>query len=326
MNQPGASTGSVLSDVTIKDSIGTLLDGGKAENAKSAAYEFLPGKLYPTGQASKGQPVDWTQPNLPSETLYPMKPGELLMVRTRECVTMPTNLCGLWLQLDRNSRKGLLLVNQTIVPPGYKGFLTCTFVNFSNETIALRPSSPVARMVFLKLDQDASNHGKPLSADEYDQLMSEAALKAPSTFLAIAERSAELAKIVEDGKQTLDRQKADLVEQSTKDLQRAAEDAKTTFQTDLKGASKTIAPWAIGLILLVTVGQTAANWIGTKLSPDLDKIANARAAEVEKKIDDQLKLLGDKRVFVYSGTAEAKAMADRIEDLEKQIAAMKTRR
>src|SRR5262245_18525719 len=99
---------------------------------------------------------------------------------------MPFDHCGICSDLDRNSPEVLLLTHHTIVPPGYHGFLTCTFVNFSNRDIVLRPVEPIARVVFLRLDQPAVEPGKVVEPDQYDKDMSTLALNAPSTFLAIA--------------------------------------------------------------------------------------------------------------------------------------------
>jgi deoxycytidine triphosphate deaminase len=327
--------GAVLSDHTIAGILPQLMDGGDKTHARSAGYEFRPGKLYPTGEENKGAPLDWTDPTkLQPETAYSMKPGELLLLRTKERVKMPANLCGLWSQLDRNSRQGLLLVNQTVVPPGYEGFLTCTFVNFANRPIVLRPSIPIARLLFLTLDQAAADLARPVPPSEYDQSMSTLALEAPSTFLGIAERAAELKAIVETGAHNLSAKADELVAQSQrnidasitdarKELSKAADDAKTSFQTDLKGVAKVAGPVALVVVALLALAQTGANWLATTFSPNIDKLATERATALEKKIDDQLALLGDKRTFVYSGTAEAKAMADRIAALEQQLEALR---
>src|SRR5438876_284641 len=82
--------------------------------------------------AHQRRPMEWTVTGLSIETKYAVKRGELVRVRTRERVKMPADMCGLWSQLDRNSRQGLLVVNSSVVPAGYEGFLTCTFVNFGN--------------------------------------------------------------------------------------------------------------------------------------------------------------------------------------------------
>jgi deoxycytidine triphosphate deaminase len=328
--------GSVLSDRTIAAKLTTLLEHADAAHAKHAGYECRPGKLYPTDEKHGGKPIDWTDSSkLEPEEAYSMKPGELLLLRTREKVRMDADLCGLWSQLDRNSRQGLLLVNQTIVPPGYEGFLTCTFVNFANRPIVLRPSLPVARLVFLRLDQPTNQSRIVVEDNDYDQKMSNLALEAPSTFLAIAERSAELKAIVESGTKALTDTKTTLVTTSTSELAtavttakgelaKAAEDAKTTFQTDLKGVAKIAGPWALAVIALLAAAQTGANWLSTRFSPDINRIAEERATQLEKKISDQLATFGDKPVFVYSGSAEAKALADRLVTLEKQIEALST--
>jgi deoxycytidine triphosphate deaminase len=307
----GTGTGAVLSDGTIQTQLAALIDNGVADNAKEAGYEFLPGKLFPTGEAKEGKPIDWTDKTkiAAGPDQYAIKRGELLMVRTKESVKMPRNMCGFWYPLDRNSRQGLLLVNMSVVPPGYSGFLTCTFVNFGNRNLILRPHQPIARLVFVKLDTNSVKDGVTVNATDYDQKMSDAASNAPSTFLAIAERAAELEGVVAQAK-------VGLKEESD----RLAKEANDTLRKDAKGLIFSALPWAALAILLLTAAQTGANWFATNVLTDkIDTLAKERAAQIEKQINDQLAPLAGKPVFVYSGSPEAKAMSDRLATIEKQL-------
>jgi hypothetical protein len=320
--------GSVLSDSTIRTHLAALIDDGTAKNAREVGYEFLPGKLYPAGESHEGKPLDWTQPGLPPETSYAVKRGELLLVRTRERVKMPAHLCGLWSQLDRNSRQGLLLVNTSVVPPGYDGFLACTFVNFGNKSLLLKPHWPIARLVFLRLDAPAAETGQSYAAPDYDQRMSDAAREAPSTFLAIAERTASLNTIVEDAKKALDEQAKGIragaetalaasVKNATESLEAAGRSQKAQLDTDAVGAVKKAFP----LALLVIAVLTGADWLVTKaVSSNIDALAKERADRIETKINEQLAAVpGGKPVIVYTGSAEGKALSDRLTALEDQI-------
>jgi hypothetical protein len=339
-----AAPGSVLSDRTIRKHLGDLIENAVLKNATQAGYEFFPGKLYPPGEdreGREGQPIDWTVPGLPPEESYAVKRGELLLVRTRERVKMPKNLCGLWSQLDRNSRQGLLLVNMSVVPPGYEGFLTCTFVNFGSRPRLLKPTLPIARLLFLRLDGEAEETGRAVPPADYDERMSEAAREAPKTFLALAEHAAELVSIVEGAKQTLEKKAEELATGKAKVLEKEVTDAKAaiaatseserraltaTLQADAKGAVKAAFPWALLALALLVLVQAGGTWLSTKLNLDLDRLARQRADQIEAQIDQQLAAIGGRKpVFVYTGSVEAKALADRIHSLEEQVRALKAK-
>jgi deoxycytidine triphosphate deaminase len=322
------TVGSVLSDRTIRARLAELVEGGTDRFAREAGYEFLPGKLYPTGEAHNGMPIDWTGPGLPPEANYAVRRGELLLVRTRERVRMPDDMCGFWSQLDRNSRQGLLLVNTTVVPPGYQGFLTCTFVNFGNASRVLKPESPVARLVFVKLDQPVQETGGVYDRDAYDSRMSDAAREAPSTFLAISERAAELEIIVAGSRKAFDEHGDRIVTSVASGLESSLKGAKEELEifarvqkekleTDATGALKKAFPWAILAVALLAFAKGISD---TYLSSNVDRLAKERADQIEAKIIDQLGTdARGKPVIVYTGTSEGKALADRIASLEEQV-------
>lgn len=313
--------GAVLSDATIQEQLAVLIDTGTATNAKEAGYEFLPGKLYPTGDEHQGKPIDWTDPAcIKPETSYAVDRGELILVRTKERVRMPKNMCGLWSPLDRNSRQGLLLVNMSVVPPGYDGFLTCTFVNFGNRSLLLKPTQPIARILFFRLDREAIKTGVTVESGDYDRRMSELARDAPSTFLAINERTAELENIVSTANSGFKASTDRLVSDAKDELAKAVRVANDSMQKDAKGLFASAWPWALLAIGLLTAAQTAGNWVSANfLSDNIDRLAKQRADQIEAKINDQLKSVGGKPVFVYEGTPEAKAMAEKLAAIERQL-------
>src|SRR5689334_22412981 len=97
----------VLSDATLNARFKSLIVGGNPQRARGCSYSFLPGKLFPTGVDDNGQGrtvVDWTSGNNPTHTQHAVRPGELILLRTLETVTMPTDCCGLWYQTDKLSR------------------------------------------------------------------------------------------------------------------------------------------------------------------------------------------------------------------------------
>ena len=79
-------------------------------------------------------------------------PGAFMLVATLEHFSMPTNLIGFVHDKSTLARQGLALQN-TVVEPGWRGFLTLELSNHGNATIMLCAGSPIAQVVFQFLDQ-----------------------------------------------------------------------------------------------------------------------------------------------------------------------------
>lgn len=129
----------VFSDNTILAKFDQLINDGDSSRVRGCAYSFVAGKIFPSPHSDEPahkDVLDWTTQVVgawPGEEVYEICPGELVSMRTREAVRMPADVCGIWNQTDGLSRKGLMLVNLSAVPPGYEGHLTCTFVNFGKH-------------------------------------------------------------------------------------------------------------------------------------------------------------------------------------------------
>ena len=57
----------------------------------------------------------------------------------------------------------------------------------------------------------------------------------------------------------------------------------------------------------------------TILASNIEKVSKERADQIESEVNRQLGTLGSKPTFVYSGSAEAKASLDRINELERIV-------
>jgi deoxycytidine triphosphate deaminase/ElaB/YqjD/DUF883 family membrane-anchored ribosome-binding protein len=324
----------VLSDTAIRARFASLLIGGEESRIAGSVYYFVPGKIFPSGLDEKGsvQPaIDWTQQPVkqwPGETAYVVKPGWLVSLRTRELVTMPNDLCGLWYQTDSLSRRGLLLVNMSIVPPGYQGPLTCTFVNFGKEDVSIKPSTNVSKLLFLPLDAATSRSTRRIEEQDYDGYLADMARQSPVSFLRISDRAKELdEKIdkrmgnfkdlvhdeVKQVRQTLD----DAVKQARQALDDVVKENSNKFAKDARNAVFIAAPWA-----LVAIGLLGgAQWLATKvLTTNINEMANKRADIMEARINQQLDALGRKPVFVYTtGRADSKEILARVTALENDM-------
>lgn len=184
----------VLSDARIKAliKIGKLIVDGNDERVRGSSYSCRIEKIYPGGpgdndQNNQPKVTNWATPS--DNDAFRVQPRQLVWVRIREIVALPEDICAFWWQTNTLSRKGLMLVNMSMVDPGYNGPLACLFVNFGREPVDLDPHTTVARLVFHKLEGEAKPFGDGLALPSYDRDLRQVALHGPSSFLSLQEFS-----------------------------------------------------------------------------------------------------------------------------------------
>jgi deoxycytidine triphosphate deaminase len=141
---------SVLSDSEIRRRIGLgeLVPGGDLAFATECSYSFVPGSAFLAG--STDIPLEF--PGLDGKASVVVRPGEMIWIRTRDSVAIPNDIVGFWWQTNTLSRKGLMLINMSMVEPGYKGDLACLFGNFGKGDVLISPRTFIAKMVFAELN------------------------------------------------------------------------------------------------------------------------------------------------------------------------------
>jgi deoxycytidine triphosphate deaminase len=264
----------VLSDRSIKDLIANckLIEGVGDEHAMHCAFHFPAGKIYVPGTQ---ETIDWTD-GAEAKAFYGVKPGQLVWVRPLGRVTMPNDLCAFWWQTNTLSRKGLMLVNMSMVEPGYKGHLSCLFVNFGKNVVPIHKGQPIAKLVFMKVDQAVERpYQGGLSDGAYDQALVEQTMVGPQSFLQIAELSSRFAEAASD----FDRQKSSALA----DFEVAANAARTKFRADIEqdstGVFKRTFGWAVLAFAVLALLTTVATWIKTNLTPDVNEVVRKAVSE-----------------------------------------------
>jgi dUTPase len=170
-----------------------LVSDGDEAQAIHCSYKFLPGKIFPGGHVGDTDfVIDWTDPAAGgSNVRYSIAPSAVVWVRALQSVRIPPNMCGLWIKTNTLSRQGLMLINSSLVEPGYEGHLSCNFVNFGKAPVYLTPDKPIAKLLFLKLDKNAEKVFERRFPD-YDKMTAETAAQGPSSFLQITDIAASL--------------------------------------------------------------------------------------------------------------------------------------
>jgi dCTP deaminase len=96
-----------------------------------------------------------------------LAPGQFVLACTCERFVMPRNVVGVVHDKSSLARKGLAVQN-TILEPGWRGYLTLELSNHSAYRIRLPAASAIAQVVFHFLDEPAEKpYGSPGSGSKY---------------------------------------------------------------------------------------------------------------------------------------------------------------
>jgi len=307
---------SVLSEGAIKRFIrdGYVIAQGDEASVRGSSYSCHAARILPGGPGEPDkQPgiVDWTGPAGPP--VYRVQPRQLVWVRIREVVRLPSDVCAFWWQTNTLSRKGLMLVNMSMVDAGYEGPLACLFVNFGRQPVDIDPGMTVARLVFHRLDGQSTPYGAGAAMDAYDRELREVAMSGSSSFLSFQEFSGALqeekAKVISDIRQSADAYGVDLKTQ-------LAGKADDLFKERIDNLPKFLLrsyAYAFAGFVLLTLALTVAPWVKDRLSLDVkDQIKTAVEAELGRRLEP-VSLVG------AGGTA---TIEQRLQGLEAEIRAL----
>lgn len=81
-----------------------------------------------------------------------LKPGQFKLASTIEEFFMPNDLVAFVHDKSSWARKGLSLFN-TVIEPGWQGFLTLELVNNSGKPLLILPGFPIAQIIFMRMEE-----------------------------------------------------------------------------------------------------------------------------------------------------------------------------
>lgn len=79
-------------------------------------------------------------------------PGTYCLASTMEEFFMPNDLVAFVHDKSSWARRGLSLFN-TVIEPGWNGFLTLELVNHSDEALPVFAGSPIAQIIFMRMEE-----------------------------------------------------------------------------------------------------------------------------------------------------------------------------
>jgi dCTP deaminase len=93
------------------------------------------------------------------EKTFVTKPGRFIIASAREKFHMPHNLVGVVHDKSTWARKGLSVFN-TVIEPGWSGFLTLELVYHGQEDLTIEAGSGIAQVLFHLTQHAVSYKGK----------------------------------------------------------------------------------------------------------------------------------------------------------------------
>jgi len=301
----------ILSDSEIQQRItdGGLIAGGDMTRASQCSYSFVAGVAFHPGRADA--PI-----NFPGEAI--VKPGEMIWIRTLETVKMPDGLVGFWWQTNGLSRQGLMLVNMSMIEPGYEGDLACLFVNFGKSAIPINKETVIAKMVFSEVvGRVLSPIAYRSTRQAYDADLRALTINQPPSFLQIS----ELAANVEAARASALQAIKDAEIASTADAKavfdKQRNDSLDTFKANIPKAVLQSAAWAGAALALLTAATVGANWAEGKLFPNVKTVARS---EAEQALGERLS------VSATPDSAQSEQLSQQIKLLNARIAALEQKK
>jgi dCTP deaminase len=128
--------------------------------SRRSTVDTLTGGLGPAGYDLS---LDWGPEAMDADWF--LAPGQFRLGATLERFTMPNNVIGMVCDKSSWARRGLSLFN-TVIEPGWRGYLTLEMVNHSKQPLFLRQGTPIAQVVFHYLDEPAE---QPYNGKYQDQ-------------------------------------------------------------------------------------------------------------------------------------------------------------
>ncbi|MEO1218498.1 MAG: hypothetical protein AAFY45_33520 [Bacteroidota bacterium] len=188
----------VVGNTDLEGRIENIIEHHYPKNLSNCGYTLRLGTVIEPGT---GNEITLENKDGKTQLTYTIKPAEILIIQTKERVKMPLDLTGSFSALHRWARKGLLLINSSIVEPGYHGNLSCFVINFSKREIVFKPNDDIAKIVLHKLSDHPDENEKnkalfSITEEEYKNSLSEQARAFQDTFLdihSIEERAGEIA-------------------------------------------------------------------------------------------------------------------------------------
>lgn len=94
---------------------------------------------------------------IPMKGKWKLYPKQFVLGSTVERFKMPNDVMAFVKDKSSWARQGVSVFN-TVIEPGWEGWLTLEIVNNSNEPVTFEPNDPIAQVIFQRLDQPVDGY------------------------------------------------------------------------------------------------------------------------------------------------------------------------
>jgi deoxycytidine triphosphate deaminase len=196
----------MLTDIEINQRVHVdhLIEPFRPEGLLHCRYNLRAARVF-SAETGTEQVIGERLPDGSTRRVWSISPTETLIIMTCERVRIPWDLVGQYGQLFWLAQQGLILMNTSIVEPGYDGPLSCVVVNLSRDNITIEPESEIAKLTFERLSSaPAVQRPQHIDGDRYISSLAAAAIKLPKSFMGIEQVSQEVSdKVNADVKKSI---------------------------------------------------------------------------------------------------------------------------
>lgn len=89
---------------------------------------------------------------------YAIQPGAFTLACSVEKFDMPNNVLGMVKDKSSWARRGLSVFN-TVIEPGWRGYLTLELVNHGPNCLIIDAGEPIAQVIFCFTDKETAGYG-----------------------------------------------------------------------------------------------------------------------------------------------------------------------
>lgn len=152
----------------------------------NCTYSFRIGRLFEAGSGDEIQLATKGQGVRNGRHVKILGPNETAIIETRETINLPQDVMATYSPLNSLASHGLMLLNSSVVEPGYSGPLSCVLVNFSSQDFHLTEGQRITKAVFVRLTRKPA-HPKSMVIDknDYSKMIATSAARYHRSFLNI---------------------------------------------------------------------------------------------------------------------------------------------
>ncbi len=145
----------ILSGQSIRDLSESSIEGFERMLSPFSERGVQNGRSY--GLSIAGYDIRLDQMELiPGKKGWKLYPSQFVLGSSIERFKMPNDVMGFVKDKSSWARQGVSVFN-TVIEPGWEGYLTLEIVNHSNAPVTFEAGDPIAQVIFQKLDVEAES-------------------------------------------------------------------------------------------------------------------------------------------------------------------------